>query len=81
MQNLDSNVVQQGSEASFEYTERLTQAVQHEAQKPVEPDQADGASKDLQWLDGKKKQMDEFLKKLEQEGIQRNKFNAQAEIQ
>lgn len=75
MENLDSlNAVHQGSEVSFEYSKRLTQAAQHEAQKPVEQDQNDGAPAALQWLESKNKQMNEFLKQLERDGMQRNKF-------
>jgi len=76
MENLDSlNAVHQGSEVGFEYPKRLTQAAQHEAQKPVEQDH--GAPAGLQWLEGKNKQMNEFLNQLEQAGIQRNKFKVQ----
>lgn len=74
MENLyQLNAVQQGSEASSEYTERFAQAVQHEAENLVEPEH-DGAPVALKWLDSKNKQMNEFLNKLEQEGMQRSKF-------
>lgn len=74
MENLNPlKALHQGSEANFEYTARLAKAAQHEADKPEEQDQ-DGAPVSLEWLKGKNKQMNEFLKKLEQDGIQRSKF-------
>lgn len=76
MENLDSlNVVHQGSEASSEYQERLKKAAQDEAEKLNEADQDNGApGAALQWRDGKNKQMNEFIAKLERGGVQRSKF-------
>lgn len=75
MENLDSlNMVHQGSEASSEYQERLKQAAQDEAEKLNEADQDNGAPAALQWRDGKNKQMNDFIAKLEQGGVQRSKF-------
>lgn len=75
MGNLDSlKMVHQGSEASAEYLERLRQANQHEAEKLHELDQENGAPVSLQWRDGKNKQMNDFIARLEQSSIQRTKF-------
>lgn len=63
MENLDPlSTAHQGSEAAFQHTQERDQ---------------DGAPEALEWLEGKNKQMADFLNKLEQEGIQRNKFKVQ----
>jgi hypothetical protein len=79
MESLDSlNMVQQGSEASHEYSQRRTRAEQNEAQKQVEEVQDNGATDVLQWRDCKNEQLNAFLKQLEKSGIQRNKFEVSA---